>query len=164
MIDIKIRKALEKDCKLLSRIKHKVWLTTYRGIYDDSELDDYDYSYHENKFKNKIDELYVVINNEDIIGYFSFGIPRHEYLDYEYCINSLYILNEYQGKGIGRYIFEYIDKYCDDNNILKFFVNCNKYNDKALGFYLKMGGVITKLDDKDENKAGHQYYIEYKRS
>ena len=54
MIDLIIRKAKEEDCKILSIIKHKVWLTTYRGIYDDSDLDNYDYLYHENKFKSKL--------------------------------------------------------------------------------------------------------------
>ena len=79
------KKASEHECKELSIIKNKVWLTTYKGIYD-------------------------------------------------------------------------------DNGILKFFVNCNKYNKDALGFYLKMGGSIAMLDDTSEHKSYHQYYIEYKRS
>ena len=61
-------------------------------------------------------------------------------------------------------MFEYINKYCIDNNIDKYFVNCNKYNEKALGFYLRMGGIISKLEDDSEDKAGHQYYLEYKKS
>ena len=163
MIDLIIRKAKEEDCKILSIIKQKVWLTTYRGIYDDSDLDNYDYLYHENKFKSKLDELYVLENDNKLIGYFSFGIPRHKYLDYTHCINSLYILKEYQGNGIGRKVFEYINNYFLDNIIEKYIVNCNKYNDKALGFYLKMGGIITNLDDTSDSKAAHQFYIENKR-
>ena len=40
----------------------------------------------------------------------------------------------------------------DSLALLVLLAELRKYNDKALGFYLKMGGVITKLDDKDENK------------
>ena len=159
-----IRRAIISDCLILSKIKHDIWITTYRGIYDDSDLDNYDYEYHKVKFENKINELYVIEDSNNIIGYFSFGTPRHEYLDYTHCINSLYVIKAYQGQGIGRKVFEYIDEYCNANNINKYFVNCNKYNTKALGFYLKMGGVISKLDDSEIDKASHQYYIEYKRS
>jgi predicted acetyltransferase len=159
-----MRKAVISDCNRLSKVKHDVWLTTYKGIYDDNELDNYDYEYHKTKFENKIEELYVIEDLDNIIGYFSFGVPRHKYLDHTHCINSLYILDKYQRKGIGREVFKYINDYCASNNINKYFVNCNKYNEKALGFYLKMGGVITKLDDSEMDKASHQYYIEYKRS
>ena len=159
-----IRRAIISDCLILSKIKHDIWITTYRGIYDDSDLDNYDYEYHKVKFENKIYELYVIEDSNNIIGYFSFGKPRHNYLDHTHCINSLYILDTYQGKGIGKSVFKYIDEYCNANNINKYFVNCNKYNTKALGFYLKMGGVISKLDDSEIDKASHQYYIEYKRS
>ena len=53
--------------------------------------------------------------------------------------------------------------YCNKNNINGYFTNCNKYNIKALGFYLKMGGVITCLEDKDQSKEAHQYFIEFKK-
>ena len=158
-----IVKANRDDCKILSRVKRDVWLTTYRGIYEDDKLDNYDYLYHENKFISKLEELYVIKDNSEIVGYFSFGIPRYKYKDYKYCINSLYILNNYQGKGIGKRVFAFINDYCSENNIEGYFTNCNKYNTKALGFYLKMGGVITNLEDKDKSKEAHQYFIEFKK-
>ena len=162
-MSINIVRANKDDCKALSKVKHDVWNTTYRGIYEDSKLDDYDYKYHENKFIDKLDELYVIKDENDIVGYFSFGVPRYVYKDYKYCINSLYILNTYQGKGIGKKVVSFINDYCKDNNIDRYFTNCNKYNENALGFYLKMGGVITSLMDDDELKEAHQYFIEFKK-
>ena len=161
---MRIEKAREEYCGKLAIIKKKVWNTTYRGIYNNDELDNYDYKYHENKFLNKINDTYVIFEDEEIIGYFSFGKPKYEYKDYKYCLNSLYILKEYQGKGIGREVFNYISDYCNKENIKKYFVNCNKYNTKALGFYQKMGGIICGLVDEGEEKSKHQYYIEFKRS
>ena len=89
---MRIEKAREEYCGKLAIIKKKVWNTTYRGIYNNDELDNYDYKYHENKFLNKINDTYVIFEDEEIIGYFSFGKPKYEYKDYKYCLNSLYIL------------------------------------------------------------------------
>ena len=38
-----IRLAKEEDCNELSKLKHDVWNETYRGIYDDNKIDNFDY-------------------------------------------------------------------------------------------------------------------------
>jgi len=163
MPNIIITNAKNSDCKGLSYIKHEVWLTTYKGIYSDDKLNNYDYKEHEKKFLKNIDGLYVIKDDDKIIGYFSFSYPRHNYKNYNHSLNSLYILKEYQARGIGRRVFEFINKYCRENNIDSYFTNCNKYNENALKFYLKMGGVITNLEDDALDRERHQYYIEFKR-
>ena len=40
-----IRLAKEEDCNALSKLKHDVWNETYRGIYDDNKIDNFDYNY-----------------------------------------------------------------------------------------------------------------------
>ena len=46
-----IRLATEDDCNELAKLKHKVWQTTYRGIYSDDKIDDFDYEKSINSFK-----------------------------------------------------------------------------------------------------------------
>ena len=163
-MNIVIRKAKESDCKQLSIIKKQVWNDTYRGIYSDEKLDNFEYHKHEEKFKSNIDGLYVILEEEKLIGYFSFSYPRYEYKNYAYSLNSLYLLSCYKRKGIGRKVFEFIDNYCKENLINGFYTNCNKYNENALNFYLKMGGKVTNLVDEGEDKSTHQYFIEFKKS
>ena len=74
-----IRLAKESDCLELSKVKHKVWQTTYRNIYSDDKIDNFDYEKNYNSFKKIVNnpeiELYVVEDKEKIIGYMDFGIP-----------------------------------------------------------------------------------------
>ena len=47
--------ATKEDCKELSYLKKEIWEDTYRGIYDDNYIDNYDYVKREEKFKNLIE-------------------------------------------------------------------------------------------------------------
>lgn len=160
--DVKFIKAEKEDCYALARIKKEVWNTTYRGIYKDSDLDDFDYNKHELKFINGLDGLYIIKLSEKIIGYFCFSYPKYPYKDYKYCLNSLYILKDYQGLGIGKKVFKFIINYCNDNEINEFFTSANKYNENAQKFYQKMGGILENIEDKDEDKSYHQCQFVFK--
>ena len=67
-----IRLSTEEDCDELSKLKHDIWETTYRGIYPDDKIDNFDYDKNKNSFINIINnpdiELYVVEDKEKIIG------------------------------------------------------------------------------------------------
>lgn len=161
---IKFMLAELKDCYKLSKLKKEVWCSTYRGIYSNEDLDNYDYKYHEDKFAKKIssgEQVYLIINEEKLIGYFAFGQPRYNYKNYNNSLTALYILKEYQGKGIGKQVFEYLKKYCMEKEIGSFFTCCNMYNTNAFNFYLKMGGIQTHYENDDKDKAAHQYFIEF---
>ena len=150
-------KANKEDCYKLSRIKKEVWNTTYKGIYSDNELINYDYKKHEQKFIDGLDGLYLIKSDGNVIGYFCFSSPKYPYKDYNYCLNSLYILKEYQGNGIGKKVFEFIMNFCKENKIKEFFTSANKYNTNAYLFYLKMGGVLDSIDESEKDKSTHQY-------
>ena len=96
-----IRLATEKDCDELSKLKHDVWNETYREIYSDEKIDNFDYKKNSEKFLNMINnpniELYVVEDNGKLAGYMSCGEPCRPYKDYKQDIGLLYLLKEYQG-------------------------------------------------------------------
>ena len=96
-----------KDAKALSYLKKEIWETTYRGIYEDSHIDNYNYDKREEKFKKLIadttQEVFVCKDNNKIVGYMVLGDPLHEALEgYELCINDLGIDINYRGQGIGK--------------------------------------------------------------
>lgn len=160
---VTIRKATIEDCNKLSYLKRSVYQTTYRGIYSSEEIDKFDVEKHQKKFEKNLSELYVIVFFNETVGYFSFGKPKYAYKDYNYCLNSLYILKEYQRRGLGREVFNFIDNFCSNNNINRYFVCCNKYNLNALNFYKKMGGYIAYLQEEENDKSKHQYYIEFNK-
>jgi hypothetical protein len=53
MENYNIRLATESDCMELSKLKHKIWNTTYRGIYPDEKIDNFDYEKNKNTFMKK---------------------------------------------------------------------------------------------------------------
>ena len=59
----------------------------------------------------------------------------------------MYILKEYQRKGIGKTFFEIAGNQVKANGYTKFFLSVNSKNYDAQKFYEAMGGVILYQDD-----------------
>ena len=165
MNDILIRKALMKDCKELAQVKRKVWETTYRGIYPDVKLDNYDFKKQEKKFQDIVNNheinLYVITDNNKIIGYMSEGQPCRPFGNYQQEIGLLYILKEFQGKGIGKKLFQLAYDSIKNKGYKNFFVSCNKYNYGSQEFYKKMGGTIVHTDEDKLDKSEAQVKFHY---
>lgn len=161
-----IRLAKEEDCNALSKLKHDVWNETYRGIYNDNRIDNFDYEKNSKKFLNTINnpdiELYVVEGSERLVGYMDCGIPIRPYKDYNQEIGLLYLLKEYQKKGIGKELFNIACNRIKENGYNEFFICCNKYNINAQEFYKKMGGIIDEVDEDNNDKSIPQIYYIYK--
>lgn len=77
---VRLRPAAPADAALLARLKHQAWLETYRGIYSDSLLDDFDEAAQEDRFLQKIKEgeeqVWLIEVNQQPAGYFCFGKNR----------------------------------------------------------------------------------------
>ena len=161
-----IRLATENDCEELSKLKHNVWEQTYRGIYSDEKIDKYDYKKNSDKFLNIINnpdvDLYVVEDNKKLVGYMDCGVPYRPYKDYKQEIGLLYLLKEYQRKGIGKELFSIAFNKIKEKGYHEFFVCCNKYNTNAQGFYKKMGGILDVIDDDNDDKSIPQVRFLYK--
>ena len=161
-----IRLATEKDCVELSRLKQRVWNETYRGIYSDEKIDNYDYEKNRIKFLDIVNnpniELYVVEDNNKLVGYMDCGIPIRSYKNYQQEIGLLYLLKEYQRQGIGKELFNIGVNSIKSKGFNEFFISCNKYNVNAQTFYKKMGGVIDIVDDDNIDKSIPQVKFIYK--
>ncbi len=158
--------AKETDSFNLSRIKKTCWEQTYNGIYEDEDISNFDFDKHAKKFVSQVnsnsEHLYIIVNKGKQIGYFNFGTARHTPIE-RYsgipCLNSLYILKEYQHKGIGSQVIKFVLKELRGVSS-SMFLCCNAYNDKAKKFYLKMGGKLTD-EIISENKTLCQLYFEF---
>ena len=164
-MDYNIRLATLNDARKLAEVKIACWETTYRGIYPDEKLDNYDVLKNAEKFETIISrediDLYVVEVNGEIVGYMSCGVPVRSYADYEQEIGLLYLLKEFRGQGIGRELFELASSVIAMKGYDRFFISCNKYNEPAKRFYEAMGGVIVHSDDDNEDKSIPQVKYHY---
>lgn len=166
-MDYKIRLARVEDCTELSKLKHDTWNETYRGIYSDEKIDNYDYEKNKKKFIDLINnpgiKLYVVEVNNKIVGYMDYGTPIRSFKDYKQEIGLLYLLKEYQRNGIGKELFNLASSKIFDSGYNEFFISCNKYNQNAIDFYTKMGGELVEIDEDEEDKSYPQVKFLYRK-
>ncbi len=153
-------KAKPEEAKELSELRRRVWETTYRGIYPDEIIDNFDYAMHNEKdlFRITSDEYAVFFITEENkkIGYLI--LQKKRPLLY---VQSLYLLEDFRGKGIGKTAFGIIRNFCRENGYERFYLGCHPQNEKALGFYAKIGGIITERDEGHENNRENSVRIEF---
>lgn len=164
-MDYEIRLAKKDDCKKLSKLKRDIWETTYRGIYPDEKIDNFNFEENEKKFLNIIEnknvELYVLVVEGKIVGYMSCGEPIRKFQNFKHEIGLLYIQQDFQGKGYGKILFEKGKESIKENGACEFFISCNKYNVNAQKFYEKMGGKIIHVDPDTGDKSCDQVKFLY---
>lgn len=158
-MEVSLKEVLPHEAHELSAFRKSVWETTYRGIYPDEIIDNFDFSFHDERnlqwIKSEEFSVYFILSDGEKAGYL---ILQHKEPLY---VQSLYLLEKFRGRGIGRKVFEIIRDFCLRNGKKKFYLCCHPKNEKALGFYAAMGGVITERDEGHENVREDNVKIEF---
>ena len=148
------------DAASISALRQRIWDTTYRGIYPDAIIDDFNYVWHQQRDLKKISDpsftAYLIKYDDEDIGYFVF-----QYAGSRVWLHSLYMLQEYQHRGIGKQAFALLKDYCREKEINRFACNCSPHNENAMRFYRRMGGVVVKTDSGHENKQEDGVIFEF---
>lgn len=154
-INISIRKGNEQDAAGVVEVNTYTWLTTYKGLMPDEILENRVKTMDErvSKIASSIrerDNLYVAVYNDKIVGIMTYGQSRND--NYSDCgeIYSIYVLESYQGLGLGKKLFMIGLKELIDNGFNSMILNVLDGN-KAIYFYEKFGGVKVgaRQDDFD---------------
>lgn len=165
MMDYKIRIATKNDVKNLAILKQKIWDQTFRGIYSDDIIDNFDYEETEETFIKIINNdkisLYVVESNNELVGFMDVGVPIRGFDNYEQEIGLLYLRKDFQRRGIGKELFTIGYNEIKSSGYSEFFISCNKYNMNARKFYEKMGGQLISVDEDNDNKRIVQVKYHY---
>ena len=106
-MDIKIRKAIPEDAERIIDISIEVWNTTYKNIIPQDIIDKLqskDEARIERQKRNikENNNYYVAEVDGKIVGYNSYGQARDDNYKDSGEIYAAYILDGYQGLGIGR--------------------------------------------------------------
>ncbi|MBO8156144.1 MAG: GNAT family N-acetyltransferase [Bacillaceae bacterium] len=109
-----VRKARPEDAGAIANVHVKSWITTYSNLIDDEDLRQV-ISYEKRKAQweailkssNISQFLYVAENDkQEVVGFINGGNERSKKFAYDGEIYAIYILKEYQGKGIGRQLLK----------------------------------------------------------
>lgn len=142
-----IRLAELTDASSIAKVNTETWKSTYKNIIDDEYLDSLSYEQREHAIKNIInsssDKKYVFIAEDgtgDVIGFASCGIVRENDEIFKGELYSIYILKEFQNKGIGKLLYNIAIQKLQENNLFPMIIWVLEENRQARKFYELMGG------------------------
>ena len=154
----KIRKATLEDIEMINRLAWIVFPHTYKEILSPEQMEymmDWMYS-PENLHKQMTEDghiYYLAFEGDEPAGYLSIQ-PEGEHT---YHLQKIYVLPSFQGKKLGKLLFEQAIKAIKELHPepCQMRLNVNRQN-KALTFYEKMG--MKKVDEGDFH-IGNEYYM-----
>ncbi len=153
-----IRKGTIDDVEQIAEVHVSSWKTTYTGIVSDSFLAQLSVERKIEQWTQVIQQpggfMYVAEENGRIVGFVNGGRRRVEEFPYHGEIYAIYLLKEFQGKGIGNRLFEASVDWMMEQGWNSMYVwvleeNLSKY------FYEKMGGQPFKEDQLEIEGIKH---------
>jgi GNAT superfamily N-acetyltransferase len=144
-----VRRARPADAAAIARVQVQSWHETYTGIIPQPYLDQLSVLTEERKWRRTLSSggwAFIAEWDQTMVGFGSGGLSRVR-RDITGEIYVLYVLSEYQGRGIGRALFDvchYELGRCGHHGLLIWVLADNP----ACGFYEHLGGVIA-----GENRA-----------
>ena len=158
---IRFTEAGEAEAEIITRLRKTMWEHTYRGIYPDAAIDQYDSAFHLERDLGRARDpsyrIFLVRDGEEPVGYFSLQHKVRVHLQ------SLYLLPDYQRLGIGKAAMELVRDYCREQKLSSFTCNCNAHNQNARAFYAHLGGLVIREDlghsNLQEDQITYQFSV-----
>jgi ribosomal protein S18 acetylase RimI-like enzyme len=161
-MQVTIRKATIDDAQSIAEVRTGSWQSTYSGILNDAYLNNIDTAKNAELWKQIIvrNLLVYVAETDKIVGFVSGGKNRSSDIAAEGEIYALYLLKEWQGKGIGKMLFDtFINQLllASMRSMLIWVLRDNP----SKHFYIKMGGTFIKEVEMEigEEKLIEQAYV-----
>ena len=145
--NIKIRKAVEKDYKILSSLGAKTFIQAYQGKVKEKNMSSYvGKSFNKDIVLEEIRDtsfiFLIIAKNEKPIGYAKLVANKTQYSRNKVKsieLVRLYILKNYQGQGIGSKSLEECIKIVKKNKFKFIWLGVWEKNYNAIAFYKKSG-------------------------
>jgi ribosomal protein S18 acetylase RimI-like enzyme len=144
---MKIRPSQRFDAHAISCIYVQTWQDTYLGIVPFAYLYAMSVDQHEQAFLKELAGRqvlsYVAEDNGRVVGFTTGGFERHRDAIYGGEIYTLYVLKNYQRRGIGRLLVEALTRRFNHLGIHSMLVQVLKQNPYR-NFYRKINGLHLK--------------------
>ncbi|MFJ3388977.1 MULTISPECIES: GNAT family N-acetyltransferase [unclassified Lysinibacillus] len=148
---MKIRQANIEDAQGIGKVHVDSWRTTYKGILPDDFLNNLSYEQRTMLWKKNISDAtsYVLVaenEQDEIIGFATGGTRKTNSVPNATDLTSIYLLEEYHGKGIGKQLLKEIFTYFKQQGYEKVFVEVLAEN-KTRDFYEYYGAQYVNTID-----------------
>jgi len=161
-----IRVATIDDAKGIAKVHVDSWRTTYKGIIPGDFLDKLSYEQRTLLWVQNLSkpDIYVVVaeNSEgQIIGFADCWKRETNIVPESTDLTSIYLLEEYQGRGIGKALLQNLFLYIKQKGYQKVFVDVLEDN-KTRHFYEYYGAKLyRKIDIKIGGKVLNEVVYEW---
>ena len=154
--EITIRNATINDIELIRELTFKVWPQTYSSIISKEQID----YMLEMMYSNKSlalqmaegSQFIIVQDTKRPVGFASYKPVAINI----YKLDKIYILQTQQGKGIGKFVIDYILQQIKDRSAESLQLQVNRNNINAKSFYEKIGFSIIQEADFE---IGNGYFM-----
>lgn len=139
-----IRQAKLSDVKAVAKVHVDSWNSTYEGIVPPHYLNTLSYEVYEKMWHDLIanEPLYVAQIGQEIVGFAKAGSNNERtYPQFESELYVLYILEDYQGKGIGKELLITVITHLLEQHVYSLYLYVLKDN-SACQFYEKHGARL----------------------
>ena len=162
---MQIREAAVGDAKGIARVHVDSWKTAYKGIVSSAYLDGISYEDREKMWISLLDPTQqakhsfkiVACDNKEIIGFVSGRQSRDTLANLEGEIIGLYLLEHYQGMGIGKRLMKVGAEALHKAGLRSMIIWVLDKNERAIGFYEHLGG--RKIGTKDTTIGGCMHTV-----
>lgn len=143
---ISLRRARPADADPLAALFDETWREAYRGIIPGVALERM-ISQRSSQWwlgaTQRSRPLVVVDTGEAVVGYAVYGPARGRLLQAAGEIDELYIRPDHHGLGLGRRLFRAVRNDLSDHGLGAVGVWALEENDRACGFYARLGGSVA---------------------
>jgi GNAT superfamily N-acetyltransferase len=174
-----IREAVPSDAEGITHVHVKSWQTSYRGIIEQSFLDNISYEERLERRKKILHSkgmLQLVVTFEgEIVGFANAGPLRSEAYNDQFSLSNdealkrgelyaIYLLSEHQGKHLGHKLYEECRRWFKIKGYHQFLTWGLADNVRARRFYESEGGkvvgeITVKIGDKDYRESCYVFEI-----
>ena len=163
---ISIRPWRKSDLASIRRITWQSWISAYSSFIPESDLRFYfDTHYTEASLLGMFNDPYmqgfIAELDNHTAGYARLFLNKDENRIY---VSSLYLLPEFEGKGIGIRLFDLAEGYAAEKGLDELWIGVMVKNKQALVFYRKVGFLFVREEPFTMGKTTVSHLIGYKKS
>ena len=155
MADIIIREATKNDIEIIQQLTYAIWPVTYGSILSADQLNYMlELIYSKTSLQNQMHEghhFLIVEDDRTPVAFADYGLLK----DDVYKLHKIYVLQNQQGKGIGKLLIDHVIKKIKEKNAMALVLNVNR-NNKAKQVYEHLGFKVIGEEDID---IGEGYFM-----
>ncbi len=150
-----VRKALHSDISRIAFINAESWKTTYLGIIPPSFLDSLSAEQQLPRAQRLVESKDLIClvaferKTEKVVGFICLGNNREKNVDADSELQAIYLLEEFQGCGAGKILFDEGVKLLVSMSKKRMMVSVFEANKSARAFYERQGGGLIGSDHVD---------------